>query len=266
MRTALSSLVLLTFLLAACGESLPDVDTIADEMARRAAANFKGVNTFSVEGDGVAIYFKRVAPDSLTTFDFRALTNDSQRQPVFNPYNLPNVAQLARGVRQNARLVGSQERSDGRVLVLEATDPAMFIGATSDTPGETPSSARVVVDAETFQVLEISLETAPFDAASTSPITQRQLYSDFRTVDGLTLPFSAKTIIEGIEVAQEMLMIEGGNLEIARRRASGLPPDKRAAALEEIDNRQLFLETGVMIESFTIELVRVNEGVPEGIF
>jgi hypothetical protein len=152
------------------------------------------------------------------------------------------------------------------VLVLEATDPAMFIGTSSDTPGETPSSARVVVDAETFQVLEISLETAPFDSASTNPITQRQLYSDFRSVDGLTIPFNAKTIIEGIDVAQEMLMIEGGNLEIARRRASVLPPGERAAALEEIDNRQRFLETGRMEESFSIELVRVNEGVPEGLF
>ncbi len=267
MRTAYLTCLVLLLCTAGCGSDQPSIDEIADGMIARSTADFEDVGSFTVESSNAVIYFRRTGADSLNVFDFRAVTNDSLMQPVFSPYHLPNVVQISKGIRNNASVVGTEVRDGINVIRLQATDPATFVGSSSDATDLAPSSAQLVVDAETFRVIEIALISAPLDSTFTRPITQRQVYGDYRTVDGVTIPFVASTFIEGLDVPMEQRMIEGGNLGMARQRTEQLPPGpERDAALAEIDARTEFLQTGIIEESFQVEQVRVNETAPEGLF
>jgi hypothetical protein len=263
--------VLLLLALAACEGRLTDPDAVADRLAERAAANYEGVRDFTVTGEGAIIYFRRMGPDSLFEFEGRAFTDDSLRQPIPLPYTLPNVMRLAHGLRGNARLAGTVEIEGGRAYVLEADDAGVLIGAPSAGPGADLDSIRVLVDAGTFQVREIRLAAPqaaldPAADAAAPPLVQHQRYSDFRTADGLTLPFQTNTLITGVFIPEEARVVQMGMLELQRRQALALPPAERARALDEVERQMRLIRDGEMEESFVVEAVRVNAGVPAEAF
>jgi hypothetical protein len=265
-----TALLLAALALAACEGRLTDPDAVAERVAERAAANYEGVRDFAVTGGGAVVYFRRTGPDSLFTFESRAFSDDARRQPIPLPYTLPNALQLARGLRGNARLAGTVELDGGRAYVLEASDAAVLIGA-APGPGAGLDSIRVLVDAETFQVREIRVAApqSALDPAADStapPLVQRQRYSDFRTADGLTLPFQTHTLISGIAIPEEARVVQMGMLELQRRQALSLPPVERARALEEVERQVRLIRDGELEESFVVEAVRVNAGVPAEAF
>ena len=257
-------------LLTACQDRLDDPDAIADRLAARTVENYEGVHDFTVRGDGVVVYFRRTGADSLAQFEGRAFTDDSLRQPVPIPYALPNGMQLASGLHHNAVLAGTTELRGETAYVLDAISPALLLGR----PGGAPTrldSVRVLVDAGSFQVREVRMTTpqTSLDPAADStapPLVQRQLYGDFRTVQGLTLPFQVSTRISGVVVPEDARAVEGGMLELRRRRAQQLPPAERERVLREVEERERFLRSGEMEQAFTVEEVRVNAGVPEDAF
>ncbi|HLT46626.1 MAG TPA: hypothetical protein VK002_05305 [Rubricoccaceae bacterium] len=254
-------------LLGACQGRLEDPDAIADRVAARAAENYAGVRDFTLHGDDLVIYFRRAGADSLATFEGRAFTDDSLREAVALPYHLPNAMELARGLRGNARLAGTADLDGERVYVLDAIDPAAVTGAETAI-----DSLRVLVDARTFQIREIRVaEPPPTDSAATPdpdapPLVTRQRYGDFRTADGLTLPFYTNTLITGIPVPDEVRLVQGGMLEIQRRQAQALPPAERARALRRIETQIRIIRQGEFEQAFSVDAVRVNAGVPEDAF
>jgi hypothetical protein len=276
MRPVLPLAALLALLAAGCRggapERLSDPAAIADRVAERARADFEGVRDFTVTGDGLTIYFRRTGPDSLVGFEYRSFSDvgagDSLGRPAPSPYVPPNAVQLARGLRAHARLNGVVSEGDEAIYVLDALDPDAFAGVEAGTG---PDSIRVLVDAETFRIRGVRIVTPqaaldPAAAPDAPPVVERRLYSDFRTADGLTLPFQASIIVEGVVVTPEQRMLQGGALGAQRRQAEGLPQGRREAALRAIDRQIRFLETGVLEEAFTVEAVRVNAGVPEAAF
>ncbi|MDX1420524.1 MAG: hypothetical protein R3181_11205 [Rubricoccaceae bacterium] len=258
-------------LLAACGESaLDDPDAIAERIAAAAAENFEGVRDFTVRGDGMVVHFRRAGADSLAFFEGRAFTDDSARQEVVLPYALPNGVQLGRGLRGNARLAGTVERDGETLYVLDADDPGPVLGAPDGAP-TTIDSIRVYVDAEAFRVREVVVTTPqtsldPEADASAAPLVNRRRFGDFRTVDGVALPFLITTQISGVVVPEETRAVQGGMLELQRRQAQQLPAAERARVLEQIENRRRFLTTGELEETFAVEAAEVNAGIPEGTF
>ena len=276
MRSA-SLLLLASLALTACGEgeALTDPDAVADRIAAQAAADFEGIRDFTVrgavDGEGVVAFFRRAEnADSLVFFDGRAVTDDPAQTPVPLSYSLPSASQIARGLRGNARLAGTTEVDGVRAYVLEADDPGVLVGAPAGA-GSSLDSVRILIDAESFHVREVRLSTPqtaldPDAPADAPPLVQRQRYDDFRTVDGLSLPFRTTTVLSGVVIPDESRIVQGGMLDLQRRQAQQLPPDERARVLADVERQLRFLETGEQEQSFVVTSVEVNAGVPDDLF
>jgi hypothetical protein len=243
-------------------------------MSERYREDYAGVHDFAVVGEEAVVYFRRLdgeaapdssaAADSLTGFDARAVTADSLRQPLNDPYFLPNLPALVRGLRTGARLVGRETLDGASVYVLEASDPAALLGAPPGFAAE-GFAARVFVDAETFRLRGLRVETPLPDTTLDGSFVEEHRYDDFQTTDGLTLPFRSTTTVTQ-PVSEEQRIVQGGQLGLARQRAEGLPPAERERALRELDEQDRYLQTGVIEKVFRVREVRVGEGAPDGVF
>ncbi|MDX1439245.1 MAG: hypothetical protein R3284_05015 [Rubricoccaceae bacterium] len=253
--------------LVGCGDRLSNPEEIISRVASQAEADYAGIDDFTVMAGNARLYYRRVAEDSLANFELRAVSGDStNEQAIYDPYHLPNVARLTDGLRDNARFGGSGTLGGHPVLVLEVIDPLKFVGATAgDSLAVGPDSAAVYVDAETFRIREIELKAVP-DGAD-EPLVQRQRYTEFRTVEGLTIPFLASTIVEGIDVPDETRIVEAPGIAMARARAQQLPEGpERDAELRRIQRRERFITQGIMETPFQVDSVWVNRGVPEDLY
>ncbi|HLA64749.1 MAG TPA: hypothetical protein VK610_10000, partial [Rhodothermales bacterium] len=208
------------------------------------------------------------SPDSLPAFEFRAVTNDSIPRMVTAPlYALPALPSLVGQLRTGARLLEERSTVAGRAAyVLEVTDPGLFLGG-PDRSGASGFSASALFDAETYRLVGLRLETPhqSDDADSTQSVQQTFRYGDFQTADGLTLPHRA-TIVSRVPVSSTDLMVGMGRVGMLRQRAQQMPPDRRGAVLEEANRAERRLQTGVSEDVFVVRAVRVNAGVPEGLF
>lgn len=270
-------LLILPLLLAACGDSdapevetpgeaLTSADAVADAMMERFESNVLATDGFTVTAAGAEMRYRPAEADSTGLDPLRIEGGQAGDAPLGPGYELlgehvPNVARLARGLRR-ATLVGRVDR-DGRDAYLFTTnDPSVLLGEESYVAAGDSTTTRIYVDAATFDVLEIyrSLQ----DSTLAEPITDRLVYSDFRDVDGLTLPFQIRHVLTGVSQALDdnAKMVRGGQLGLAKQQLESQPPSpERDAQLAEIESELRAITEGVAERTLTIEAVRV--GAPE---
>ena len=265
----------LVLLAAACGdadapeapsEELTSADAVADAMLARFEANQLAVDGFTVVAAGAEARYRPAEADSAGLDPIRFEAGPAGDAPPAPEAQLliehvPNVARLAAGLRR-ATLVGTVNR-DGRDAYLFTTDdPSVLIGEDAPAPPGDTQTARVYVDAATFDVLEIYRSVS--DSTFTEPLTDRLIYSDFREVDGLTLPFTVRRVTTGVnqQIGEDEKMILGGQLGIARQTAESMPAGpERDARIAEIDAQMRAVNEGVAEMRLDIEEVRV--GAPD---
>ncbi|HYE96487.1 MAG TPA: hypothetical protein VD962_09790 [Rubricoccaceae bacterium] len=259
--------VLLVFLVAfsACRREPPTLTepgAVLDSLLSRTRAHYEGIRGFTVVTDDAVTIFTREGPDSLLTFSARSVSNDSLQQPVALSYALPNVIALVDALRSTARLAGFDTVGARRVYAIESADPAAFAAAARLLPGL--RAARIAVDAETFDLLELRLTQPAGDSANAPVVVHRVRYDDYRTVDGLTLPFRQAAITEGLRalIPEEQRIVEGGNLALAEERAALLPPGERERRLREIRQRKRYLTEGILEDEVVVREVRITTGAP----
>ncbi len=92
------------------------------------------------------------------------------------------------------------------------------------------------------------------------PLTQRLIYEDFRTEDGLTLPYTVRRVEEGMEqyVTDDNRMIQGGRLGMAKQRLEAAPPSPgRDAELARIEGELAVLDGKPRNSQLTVGRVEV---------
>ena len=113
-------------------------------------------------------------------------------------------------------------------------------------PGTQDHLARLYVDAETFDVLELFHR---FKADTLSqPFAQRILYDDYRELaSGVRVPFRVRQLQEGLLqlIPEEVRIVRGGDLGIRERQAYSLPIQQRDSALRAVEREKRFLIEGV---------------------
>lgn len=251
---------------AAPGEALTSADAVADAMMERFEANVLAVDGFTVTAVGAEMRYRPAEDDSTGLDPLRLEGGRAGDAPLGPGYELlgehvPNVARLARGLRR-AELVGRVNR-DGRDAYLFATDdPSVLLGEDAYVAAGDSTNTRVYVDAGTFDVIEIYRTLS--DSSFAEPITDRLVYSDFREVDGLTLPFQIRHVLTGITqtLDENQRMMRGGQLGLAKQQLENEPPSpERDAQLAEIESEIRAITDGIAERTLTIEEVRV--GRPE---
>lgn len=275
-RLALFSAAVLT--LAACGtddafeaptEELTTSEAVADVMLQRYNANVGSVDGFTVRAGGAeARYAVSDDTSGLATFQIEvgpagdAPVDPAAAQLLYN--HVANVPLLARGLR-SALFGGAATRDGRRAYVLSTDNPASLFGeAGQRVPVESGQEFRIYVDAETFDVIEIFQSFVADSLAA--PVTTRIVYSDFREVGGLTLPYQVREVTTGLEdqLSDEEKMLAGGQLGIARSRTLETMPagPERDAQIAEIDAQTRLLTEGVLERTLTVDEIVV--GAPEG--
>lgn len=265
-------------LLAACGdadapeagasasEALTSADAVADAMVERFEENVLGVNGFTVTAAGAEARYRPATDDTTGLDQLRFEAGPAGDAPPQEAAQLlaeqvPNVARLARGLRR-ATLVGTVNRDGRDAYLFTSPDLAVLIGEDAPVAPADSQEVRVYVDRETFDVLEIYRSRA--DTSFAEPITGRIIYSDFREVDGLTLPFSIRRVATGVNqtISMEQRTVWGGELGLARQRAEALPQGPaRDARIAQIDAQMRQLTDGIVEMTLTVDEVEV--GLPE---
>lgn len=262
--------------LAACGpgdgaeptaQDLATAEAVAGAMLARYEANVGAVDGFTVVAEGAEARYTlsgdstgldRFGPPQVAPVG-NAPVSQADAQLLF--VQVPNVPRLAQGLR-TAALTGPISRDGRRVYVLSTDDPGALLGegmAPTDTAGI--REVRVYVGAETFDVFEIyqSVTADTLDRA----VTSRLIYSDFREVDGLTLPFTVRQVGTGLDfgISEEERVVLGGQLGLAIQQTQGAPPGpERDARLAELETQQRLVTEGVADTQLEVESVRVGTG------
>ena len=273
-RLALAAFLLPLLVLGACGDGTDDApgtpaegeltsaQAVAERMRQRFEENQGAVQGFTVQGGGGLARHTRNDADTtgLVPFELSVepLGGNNKLDPeVFQlHYNLvPNVIGLASGMGQ-AELGGVVERDGRRAYVLSTGDPAALLGG---TPPPGTHELRVYVDTETFDILEI-YRSADTDSTK-APITDRLLYSDFQTTDGLTLPRTVRHLVTGVnrEMSEEVKIREMGNIALEKARIEQMPQGpERNIAMEQNERYERMVGEGVAEATLTVDEVTVN--------
>ncbi len=269
LRYALGCAALGALALGCAGDRPATANEVLDRALARYAEDWGGIEDFTVAGDSVVIYYRRIpSPDSLPSYELRAVTTDSLRRllPV-PPFQLPAVPALAEQLRDAARLEEETALVSGRpAYVLEATDPGLILGGPQRS-GLPRFGLRAMFDTETFRLVTLHVETPhdTEDGDTTATVEQTFRYGDFQTTRGLTLPLRATTV-NRVPVSRARHMMGMGQVGFMRQRAQQLPPDQRAPILAEADRMERQLQTGITESRFIVRAVSANTGVPAELF
>ena len=265
----LAFLVSLAAAVGACGDAAPadgaaaatyDSEAassaeVAERMTARWEQRFAGVDSFAVEGAGLRLIY-RATPDSvraaggLDWFQTQAVRLDSAALDLTSAelieQQIPNVPRIAAGFT-GATFGGVQTLGGRRGYVLSSEDPGALIGSPGNAGPDAgvTQTLRLLVDAETYDVLEV-LTTVRVDSLE-RPLTQRLVYEDFRSEDGLTLPFTVRRVEEGMDqyVTDDQRMIQGGQLGVQKQRLEQQPPSpQRDADLKAVEDQLRMLQGG----------------------
>jgi len=251
--------------LSGCERSSAQVDSapaLADRISERFDANLGPVSALAVSGAGVRADFQAMGDSTVRQFVPTFIPVDSIS---YNPLAaqllgafLPNVPALA-GALAEGTYVGERRRDGRPALVVSSEDPNLT-GGSADGVGR---AARVFVDPETFDILEIE-QSARIDSFA-QPVARRIVYEDFRDVEGIRLPFLVRQLDSGQnqqlsesdQSARRMVL--GGELAMKRQQAINLPPGpERDAAVADADREMQNLEAGIAEVILRVDSIRVT--------
>ncbi len=272
------SLLLACLFLTACGDGgetetdtnaasavvqLKTAESVADAVRERYDANLGAIDSFVVVSKGVeARYVPSGDTTGLDRFGMPEVNpvGDSQIAPETAQLlanHVPNGRRLAQGLR--AAVFGGVVTRDGRrAYLLQSDDPGVLIGEPG-SGSEAGLETRVYVDAETFDILEIYRGIAA--DSTTEAITGRIVYSDFRDVDGLRLPYRVREITTGLSSAMDpdTRMVQGGAVALQKRQLEMAPASpERDERLAQVEAQLRLLNEGIMENEVVIESVRVG--------
>ncbi|MEO0559367.1 MAG: hypothetical protein AAF170_14415 [Bacteroidota bacterium] len=237
-------------------------DTLSDRIQERFEANLGSVGELAVTGAGVRADFQAMGDSTVRQFvpsftPADSAAYDPQAAQLLGTF-LPNVPALASALRGGTYI--GERRREGRPALVVSSDNPELTGGSADGVGR---AARVFVDPETFDILEIE-QSARIDSFQ-QPVARRIVYEDFRDVDGTRLPFLVRQLDSGQDQqlsesdqnARRMML--GGELALKRQQAANMPAGpERDAAIAEADREIQNLEAGIAEVILRVDSIRVT--------
>lgn len=236
------------------------VQSIVDEMKARHEKQLAAVDNYVVETNFSTSYHRKVTKDGRSTYEVTTrLTGDSQMidamgtSPTMTTVGPAYLDRLAK----HATYAGTETINGTRTHLLRIDNPEAVFEEMDD-------SADVMtyyVDAQEYLPLRMVVTMKPDDKqkASTMTIDLR----DYRTVKGLTLPYTMETKMD-LGLSEETRQ----QMEQLKKQMEQMPKEQREQMkrmmgdqFEQMQNMMAGEPTVVTVKS-----VRVNEGIPAGIF
>ncbi len=261
--TRLAHTLVVSLLLSAALVAPPlaaqSAQSIVEEMKARHEAQLETVDNYVIETNLYTAYHRKTTRDGQTTYETATrMRGPSETLNTLGtmPTTTSGVAHLDR-VATHATYDGTESINGTTSHVLRISDPA----AVYDEMTGDMEEMVYYVNADTYAPSRVVITIAPHSGGDPSTMTIN--YRDYRTVDGLTLPYV-------MEMSMDLGMSEEQRrqLEQMQEKLEQMPEQQReqmkrvmGKRFEQMQNMIAGTPTSIEVQS-----VRVNDGIPEGIF
>ena len=275
-RRLLLPLLVLTLAPAAFAQSAGEVLHAALAQYEAEMADVRNYTiTQDVFGNEVTTYAERRAGDGPLAYTHYVVVNgtfevsDSEgRTAADNPFVLFNR------IADEARYVGTEEVGGVRAHVLAVDDfgdIARDLGAVPDeAEGDFDiDKAMFYLGTDDQRLHKMTMTGTMTNEGRTSPVQIETVMSDYRTIDGFTMPFHTAVTVQGIEgqISDAEREDARRQLEEARRQMEQMPAAQRQMMERMMGGQLEKLEQMLGGEGFSMEMVvtdvAVNAGRPE---
>jgi hypothetical protein len=242
---------------AALGQSRVEV---LERVAAQAREETREVENYTVqlsmlEGD-VTVYVARRSPSEPFLVQFGA---QGRLGPSMSLLATTDAILLA---QRDPRVTSGRRNLHVYRGVTDVTGaPAHVVKAT--TPGGGGRASRTITaHYDTATLLPRRLELGEADDGTPARITMD--YSDYRTVDGLRIPFKRRVTMRGNRAAMDTTrartLVNGMRAGMAQQ-----SPAERERAAQIVAQLEGVLDRDEMVYDVTVASVRVNQGPPSGV-
>ncbi|MEM1043241.1 MAG: hypothetical protein AAGI91_11500 [Bacteroidota bacterium] len=269
------TLVLLALLLPLAGQA-QSAQQVLDDVLDQYRADLAGAENYTltqtVMGTETMTYAERAEGGGPLDYTYTTYITLPGGQTMSQPAETENMAplQMLDRIRESARYVGSED-VDGTAAHVIAVDD--FGEAMSDM-GMMPN-AEFEMETVTFfvgkrdrRVVKMTMAGTMKQDGRTSPIAMETRLLDYRTVDGLTVPFRTVMEIQGASGAMDAGEREEvlRELEEAKRQMESMPEAQRQMMERMLGDQMKQAEEMLAGESMQFEMqvtdVQVNAGPP----
>lgn len=265
--------------LVALGTSTPQasaqsVQEVVDGMYAAFERQAEGIDDYtlvqSVMGFDATSYFEKETADGRSTF--RMKESDAEGLGMSfgdEDAGLGELHSIGPELVEHGRYAGREQIDGTQVHVIVVDDITQLDLATPEGPEEmefTPKSGRFFIDAERMVARRIEIDGEGHAENGPQPIAMRMDLLDYRSVEGLLVPYRTVVTIEGLQAMMDPEM--QAQLEEMERQLEQMPESQRAMmermmgeTLERM--KQMMGDDGEpMVIEVTVSDVRVNTGPP----
>lgn len=270
---------LLALLLTAVGlvpaAPAQSVDAVVDAMKARYQEQLETVDTYIMETDAYTSYHRKVTHNGEATYETQTRWGD--QEGLFGqgantmPSPQPGLSQLDE-LAQHASYLGTETLDGQSVHVLRVDDPSVLAPEEEQTPDEMTGEMRLYIDADRHVPLMMEYDVEIEEGGQVREMHPRITMSDYRTVDGLTLPWMMQMRMEDLDasISPEEREEARQGLEEMEAQMAEMPAEQREMMEGMMDNQmeqlRQILDEGTI--EFTVEVqdVQVNVPIPDGVF
>lgn len=258
-RVLVVPLLLFAFL-AALPVAAQSAQSVVDQMKARHEAQLETVDNYVIETNLYTAYHRKVTRDGQMTYETATrMSGQSKTLDALGatPTTTSGVTHLDR-LAPHAAYDGTESVNGTESHVLRISDP----GAVYDEMANDVEEMVYYVNANTYAPSRMVVTMAPQSGGDQSP-TMTIDYTDYRTVDGLTLPYVMEMVMD-LGMSEE----QRRQLQQLQEKLEEMPEQQREQMKRVMGKQFEQMQNMMAGEPTTVEVqsVRVNEGIPEGIF
>jgi len=272
----------LTVLLVAGGwtatATAQSVEAVVNEMKARYQAQMEAVDTYIIETNQYTSYHRKTTRDGDTAYetetrwtgDGAGMLSGSNALTSLQP-GLAHMDTLA----QVASYVGTETIDGRRCHVLHVDDPTALSGDPMPAMAQEQTQQgemRLYIDAEQYVPVRIESEVMVEQNGETQTLRPRIHFSDYRTVDGLTLPWTMEMRMDNLNASISLEEREQArqSLEEMEKRMQEMPEQQRrmmeGMMKKQLDQLRSILEEGSIHFAVEVQDVKVNTDLPADVF
>jgi hypothetical protein len=224
-------------------------------------AQLDAVDTYIVETNLYTSYNKKVMRDGSPTYESRTqMTGQSSNS--FASGTTPSAAyglQLDR-LTQHATYEGTETINGVRCHVLHVDDPS---AVNPDMSAADAESMTYYIDAERSVPARILMKPKGQGPQGPKPSSVTINMRDYRTTDGLTLPYRME-----FQISMDMSEQERQQMEMAMKQMENMPEAQRKQMESMMGDQMQMMKQMMSGEPIVVEVqsVQVNTTLPDGMF
>ena len=232
--------------------------SVVEQMRAQYVSQFSSIDTYVVETDLYTAYHQKTSDSESLAFRSKTqLKGQSQSMPSMGSPVQSQIDQLDQ-LAAHARHAGMEAVDGVSCHVLQVDDPSKM----DAEMGANAQSITYYVSADDYRPLRITTTLA---AGGTSPQEVAINFRDYKTVDGLTLPWAMEI---QTNMGQSLSAEQKKQLQQMKQQMEQMDAEQRKMMERMMGDRMKQLEQMMAGEPTVIRVqsVTVNQPLPDGIF